>query len=60
MQSYTTATQAVALFPGETASEPFLLEASDLLHGVPARGGALVVTRGPTQGRGSCSNPNQG
>jgi hypothetical protein len=50
VESYTTATQAVALFPGETASEPFLLEASDLLHGVPAGGGALVVTRGPNSG----------
>ncbi len=46
----TTAIPAAVLLPGEAGSEPFQLEASDLLHGVPAGGAVLVVTRGPNSG----------
>lgn len=46
----TTAIPAVVLLPGEAGSEPFQLEASDLLHGVPTGGAVLVVTRGPNSG----------
>ena len=46
----TSATPAVVLFPGDGSSEPFLLEPSDLLHGVPTGGAVLVVTRGPNSG----------
>ena len=45
----TTALPAVVVVPGE-AREPFMLEPSDLLHGVPPGGGVLVVTRGPGAG----------
>lgn len=45
----TTALPAVVALPGD-AGEPFLLEPSDLLHGVPAAGAVLVVTRGPGAG----------
>jgi hypothetical protein len=46
----TSATPAVVLFPGDGSSEPFQLDASDLLHGVPVGGAVLVVTRGPNSG----------
>lgn len=46
----TSATPAIVLLPGDGASEPFQLEPSDLLHGVPAGGAVLVVTRGPNSG----------
>jgi FHA domain/zinc-ribbon domain len=49
-QPTTTATPAVVLLPGEGASEPFLLDPSDLLYGVPTGGAVLVVTRGPNSG----------
>jgi hypothetical protein len=42
----TSATPAVVLFPGDGSSEPFLLEPSDLLHGVPPGGAVLVITIG--------------
>jgi hypothetical protein len=47
--SSTTAIPAVVLLPGE-AGEPFQLDPSDLLHGVPVGGAVLVVTRGPNSG----------
>ncbi|MGA3219030.1 MAG: FHA domain-containing protein [Acidimicrobiales bacterium] len=46
----TTAIPAVVLLPGDPSSEPFQLEPSDLLHGVPPGGAVLVVTRGPNSG----------
>jgi len=46
----TTAIPAVVLLPGDASSEPFQLEPSDLLHGVPGGGAVLVVTRGPNSG----------
>jgi hypothetical protein len=46
----TTALPAVVLLPGDGTSEPFQLEPSDLLHGVPAGGAVLVATRGPNSG----------
>ncbi len=49
-QPTTTATPAVVLLPGEGASEPFLLDPSDLLYGAPPGGAVLVVTRGPNSG----------
>ena len=45
----TTALAPVIAVPGE-AGEPFQLEPSDLLHGVPPAGAVLVVTRGPGAG----------
>jgi hypothetical protein len=48
-QPTTTALPAVVVVPGE-AAEAFQLEPSDLLYGVPAGGGVLVVTRGPNAG----------
>ncbi len=48
--SATTAIPAVVLLPGEAGSEPFRLDPSDLLHGVPVGGAVLVVTRGPNSG----------
>jgi hypothetical protein len=46
----TTAIPAVVLLPGDSAGEPFQLDPSDLLHGVPEGGAVLVVTRGPNSG----------
>jgi hypothetical protein len=46
----TTAIPAVVLLPVDPSAEPFLLDASDLLHGVPDGGAVLVVTRGPNEG----------
>jgi len=46
----TTAIPAVVLLPGDSGGEPFQLEPSDLLHGVPVGGAVLVVTRGPNSG----------
>jgi len=42
-------TTAVPVVVGE-GGEPFQLEPSDLLHGVPTGGAVLVVTRGPNAG----------
>jgi FHA domain/zinc-ribbon domain len=50
LQTNTTATPAITLLPGDGTSEPFRLEASDLVHGVPLGGAVLVVTRGPNSG----------
>lgn len=44
-----TTTRVQAVVPGE-GGEAFQLEASDLLHGAPAGGAVLVVTRGPGAG----------
>ena len=49
----TSALPAVVMLPGDGSSEPFLLEPSDLLHGVPPGGAVLVVTRVPTPAPGS-------
>jgi hypothetical protein len=46
----TTAIPATVLLPGDATGEAFQLEPSDLLHGVPAGGAVLVVTRGPNSG----------
>ena len=59
-QPITTATPAVVLLPGEGASEPFLLEPSDLLHGVSSGGAVLVVTRGPNSGSRFVLTPETG
>jgi FHA domain/zinc-ribbon domain len=44
-----TTTAVPAVVVGE-AGEPFQLDPSDLLHGVPSGGAVLVVTRGPNAG----------
>jgi hypothetical protein len=54
----TTALPPVVLLPGE-GGEAFQLEASDLLHGVPPRGGVLVVTRGPNAGSRYVLSPEE-
>jgi hypothetical protein len=56
----TTAIPAVVLLPGDPGSEPFQLEASDLLHGVPGGGAVLVVTRGPNSGSRFVLSPDGG
>ena len=46
----TTALPALALFPGDTGTEPLGLDPGDMLHDVPVGGSVLVVTRGPNTG----------
>jgi pSer/pThr/pTyr-binding forkhead associated (FHA) protein len=48
------------MLPGDASSEPFQLEPSDLLHGVPAGGAVLVVTRGPNSGSRFVLSPEGG
>ena len=55
----TTATPALVLLPGEAGAEPFQLEPSDLLHGVPPGGAVLVVTRGPNSGSRFVLSPEE-
>jgi hypothetical protein len=59
-QPNTTATPAVSLLPGEGASQPFELDPTDLLYGVPSGGAVLVVTRGANSGSRFVLTPETG